>query len=932
MKNIFLVLSIIILPSILIAQNYSISGYIADTKDERLPSATVVVMSQIDSTMAGFALSANDGRFIIRDLEEGDYEVQVSYLGYEQHSQNVSLTPENSELDLNTIVLQTSSTQITEVVVKGENIPVQVKKDTIVYNADAFKTQPNDVVEDLLRQMPGIEVEDDGTIVAQGEEVQKVTVDGKEFFGNDPKIATKNLPAKAIDKVEIFDKKSDQAEFSGIDDGERTKTMNLELKEDYKKGFFGNVEAGGGYEEMVDETRYKTRGNINRFSKKSQISIIGNLNNINEQGFSTGDYMSFMTSMGGFGGGRNRQGNSGISINQGLSDGYVNTGAGGININYDLTDKTDINASYFINDVSNDINSITMRESFVNGGRSIFSDDILNQLSDNRNHNITLRVEHEIDSTQDVRLESSLKINDANLTNTELSSAADEAGNLINTGVRDYESTGDNITPAGSLLYRKKIGRKSPWVVTLKGTLNQTSSDSEGDLNSETDFAPDDPSMDLKQILLQNQLNKDDENAYRIDATLTQPLGNNQYLDYSYRRSNTSNDVATEVYDIDGSMSTFNEALSTMYIRDYTYDRVGLSWQYSGDQSSITLGGQVQKSVLDGQLFDTNQNIYNDNVAFLPSAQFRYEIDRGHNFRIRYSTDINQPSLTQLQPVVDQSDPLNLYVGNPDLEVEYGHNLRMNYIKWDQFNFSSLFAFMTINYKRDNIINQVFIDENFVQTTSPVNVSDDLSVRTNISYSRPIRSIGAKVRVGLNNTYQNSIQFINTIKNDVNRYNTGLSLTLENRNKEKYSLSASSRWTYNTNVYSENSDQNLSYLNQSYEVGARLDAIKGWSFASDLDLRYYSEQDFSPSETIPIWKASISKYFLPGDKGEFRISAFDLLNKNAGINRTSNANYVENEFVNSLGRYFMASFLYSFSSAGGEAAGGSSKTRMIRMH
>jgi len=682
-----------------IAQTYSIQGSITDENDEQLQSATVVILSQIDSTMAGFALSANDGRFIVRDLEEGEYLLQVSFLGYEQYSAKVSAANSEYEVDVKTIQLLPAANQIQEIVVKGETTPIEVKKDTIVYNANAFKTQPNDVVEDLLRQMPGVEVEDDGTIVAQGEEVEKVTVDGKDFFGNDPSIATKNLPAKAIDKVEFFDQKSDRTEFTGVDDGERTKTMNLELKEDYKKGFFGNTEVAGGYDNSTEEARYS---------------------------------------------------------------------------------KTEINLSYFVNDILSDISSRALRETFINDSRSFFSDD-----------------------------------------------------QVQNTGNTSYNSNANQFTPSGSLLYRKRLGNDAPWVVTLEGNLNKTNNDANGDLNSDNDFAPSDPTMDLRQILLQEQLERDDENTYRIDATITQPIGNRQYLDYSFRHSNTSNDVSTDVFDIDDDIQTLNNLLSTQYTRDFSYNRYGVAWQKEGDNSSLSLGTYLQQSQLNGDIENLASPIDNSNIAILPTARYRYEIDRGHNFSLRYRTSINQPTLEQLQPVLDVTDPINLYVGNPDLEVEYRHNLRMNYIKWDQFNFSSLFAFMTV-------------------------------------------------------------------------------------------------LTYNTNMYSENSDQNLSFVNQSYQMGARLDAIKSWSFATDMDVRHYSAQNFSPEETIPIWTASISKYFMEGDKGELRISAYDLLNQNQSINRVSNANYVENETINTLGRYIMASFLYSFTSTGGEA-GGAKPKRMFMM-
>ena len=232
-----------------------------------------------------------------------------------------------------------------------------------------------------------------------------------------------------------------------------------------------------------------------------------------------------MSSMGNLGRRGGRQGNSGISINQGLSDGYVDTGAAGINFNYDLTPETEINLSYFVNDIVSEISSITMRETFIDDSNSFFSNEQLDQISDNKSHTINLRVEQEIDSTQDIRLESSLKINDGSLTSSELSNITNEAGSLENTGNTSYDSQADQITPSGSLLYRKRLGSNAPWVMTLEGTLNKTNNDGEGNLNSDNDFAPSDPTMDLRQLLLQRQLESDDENAYRIDATLTQPLG-----------------------------------------------------------------------------------------------------------------------------------------------------------------------------------------------------------------------------------------------------------------------------------------------------------------------------------------------------------------------------------------------------------------------
>ena len=330
----YLTILLLLFASVAISQSsYDLEGVVLGDDEAPLMSATVVLLNQADSTLLSFGLTDDKGRFKIMDVAQGKVIMQVTFLGYEQQSIPIDIN-ESFNPKLPAIQLSKAEYALEEVEITGEHVPIVVKKDTLEYNAAAFETQPNEVVEDLLRKLPGVEVDSDGTITAQGEEVQNVTVDGKKFFGEDPTIATRNLPADAIDKVQIFDKRSDIAEFSGMDDGEREKTINLELKEDRRKGQFGTVEAGYG-----TDSRYKGRLSLNRFSTKTQISAIGNFNNINEQGFSSRDFVSFMQGIG-F---RNR--GNGLAVNNGLSNGFVTTNAGGLNINHDISSKVDVTFS-----------------------------------------------------------------------------------------------------------------------------------------------------------------------------------------------------------------------------------------------------------------------------------------------------------------------------------------------------------------------------------------------------------------------------------------------------------------------------------------------------------------------------------------------------------------------------------------------------------
>ena len=327
----------------------TISGIVSDTSNTPLLGATVVVLQAKDSVLKSFALSDKEGNFAIKRVAAGEYILQITFIGYQKVSQPFSIKPDQSAWDAGTFILQPEILTADEVSIEADRTPILMKGDTIQYNADAFKTQPNAVVEDLLKKLPGVEVERDGTVKAQGETVQKVLVDGKEFFGDDPKMATKNLPADAVDNVQVFDKKSEMAEFTGVDDGNEQKTINLELKEDKKQGVFGNVTAGYG-----TDNRYESRLNLNRFNDKLQFSAIGMANNTNRQGFSIGDYINLMGGMsnlmGGGGGSFSLSLNTeevGIPLENGLNNGFVNTGAGGINFNYDLGKNTSLSTSYF---------------------------------------------------------------------------------------------------------------------------------------------------------------------------------------------------------------------------------------------------------------------------------------------------------------------------------------------------------------------------------------------------------------------------------------------------------------------------------------------------------------------------------------------------------------------------------------------------------
>jgi hypothetical protein len=610
------------------------------------------------------------------------------------------------------------------------------------------------------------------------------------------------------------------------------------------------------------------------------------------------------------------------SSDNSLSDGFVNTNAGGLNLNYDFAEKTKLNVAYFINDIENDISTVIRREYFLDETEGYFSNDDQAQINSSINHRINSQFDHEIDSTQNLRLKASLVLNEGQLDNITYNNVELLSSLIENESTKEYRTVGNSNQYSGGMTYRKKLGESRKRIFTLETSLNDLSDETTGNLDSEITFKPYDPLLAISELIAQRQLQTNNETNYSILGSYVEPLGGGRYLEFSYRRQNYNTDLVRDVYDNIGGMEDFNLALSNDYTRDFTYDRYGLTYQWNTEQTNFSAEANVQQSHLDGVFNLTQEKVNFDNLAFLPRISLRHEIATGRNISVRYSTSVNEPSLDQLQPIINNSDPLNIYIGNPDLKTEYRHSLRANYIHFDQFSFRSLFAFFTANYSRNKITNQTIINDRFVKTTTPVNVEEDLTMNLRLNYSMPIRALGMKIRVSSRLGYSNSILFINTIENDVNRYSSNLGLTLENRDKEYFDLSVGGRWTYQDNIYSVSSNQNFNFLNQNYNTRASITAIKNWNLESTLDVDIYSQQAFGEAQTIPIWSASLSRYLLENNRLEIKLSVFDLLNKNQGVDRSSELNYIENSVSNSLGRYGMLSAIYRLSAYGEESSGG----------
>ncbi|MBN8680294.1 MAG: outer membrane beta-barrel protein [Chitinophagales bacterium] len=914
MKRIFYITLLLLAPLWLNAQNIQLEGIVTDTSGMALPAANVVLLDAKDSLFVVYALTDAQGHFTLKRVETGKYLLQVSYLGHRHHWQALQVQGGQTKIDLGNIRMEPASTLLNDVEVTAERVPLTMSRDTLEYNAQAFKTQPGAVVEDLLKKLPGIQVQPDGTIKAQGKTVQNVLVEGKEFFGNDPKIATKNLPADAVNKVQVFDKKSEAAEFTGIEDGRDERTINLKLKDDKKQGYFGKANIGAG-----TEGRYEGNFNVNRFGRKTQMSALGMANNNNNQAFSFNDYINFMGGLGNFmsggsGGGRMRLSfnieDGGMPMGPGLDRGFTESWAGGANFNTDFSKRTSLSANYFYNRIENDLERNSNRINTL-GDNAFNSTETEDRLNRNANHRLNLTLKHKLDSFQNLTFRSRLSMNDGLFKSLGQTATFNTEGVAENRGTRDYYTDGQTYRGDASLTWRRRFGKKGRALVA-NANANFGNDQRNGNLGSLNEFLQLSPPESF--AVNQRQVYTDDANNYGGYLAYTEPLGKRRYLETRVEHQEYANNTNKNFYDRITTPTpgeVFNPLLSSQFKRDYSYDRAGLNLMQNREKYNLTLGAAVQHSQLDGVVAGLENPISRGFTRVLPSAFFNYDLKTSRHINLEYNTSLREPTLEQLQPAVDNSDPLNVYAGNPDLKPEYAHNLMTSFMNFDQFNMSSFFVSLSGTYTTDRITNAALVDSLFRRSIRPVNVKQDVSVTAYTSYNTPIRPVKMNVNLRLNNTYNRGILFVNDIENNTDRWLNSLEISFDNRRKTKADWTIGAEVSRNSTRYSVSTQLNQDFINQRYFGELTVFPTKKWALGTGIDCTVYSAENFGEQRIVPLWRASITRYVLKNNKGQLKLSAADLLNRNIGIIRTSQFNYLEEERVRNLARYFMLSFSYS---------------------
>jgi 5-hydroxyisourate hydrolase-like protein (transthyretin family) len=917
MKKIYLLTITCFLYFISQAQkNGSVTGTVFDTLSKQpVAAATITLLQKKDSSLVTFTMTDSKGQFELTGLAKGNYRLLVTHVNYHNTSEYFTIDDDHKLITLPNIIMNDVTRVLREVVVTAEAPPVTLNGDMVEYNAGSFKTPPNATVEQMFKKMPGMKVEKDGTVKAQGQQVTKVLVEGKEFFGNDPKMATRNLPADAIDKVQVYDKNSDQAQLTGFDDGNSEKTINLILKKDKKKGMFGKAMAGGG-----TNNRYEGRFNVNSYKGARQLSVIGMGNNTNSEGFSFMDIQNFTGANnmkpGGIDITINNDGQSGM---QGTNNGIRTVWGGGFNYNNLIGKKTNFTSNYFYNRYSPNTESYIQRQYFLPDSSYLYNQHALTK-SINNSHTINLSADIDIDSFHSIKISPSLFYQQTQKSTVSdyYTLAPDDTPGT--SGMSDNKANSQGYNFKNELLFRKKFRQRGrTFSLSLQNNLNEN--DGDGSLTSINTWRNTAGAVIRTDSINQYNTNSSDLTSYKARAAYTEPVFKRSLLEFSLTKSNSKNTAQKTTFDYNtasGKFDRLNDPLTNDYETSYGYNSAGIQWQMQQKKLNISAGVKWQQADLEGKIIAGTKDslITKTFYNLLPGARIQYNFNKYRNLRLKYSTNTNQPGISQLQPVPDNSDPLNIKAGNADLKQELAHNMQLMYSSVNPFKNKNLFAFINLRRTDNKIVNYDTIDAVGVKTTRPVNVNGAYEITGTVDVGLPVRFLKGIVAFRTYGGYTNNKNFINAAANTINSLTLGPEVRLEMNPSDKLNVSLIAGMDYYKTEYSLQPSLNTEYFNQQYSSDINLQLPKNFYFNTEFTYSINNQRASGFNARVPLWNASLSKQFLKFNRGELKLTAFDLLNRNIGVSRSSSQNYIEDKRVNSLQRFFMLSFTYSLNKSG----------------
>lgn len=894
------------------AQTVSVSGIAVDANDNTPLIGTHIFLK--NATHNQTTISDFKGNFEFKNVADGTYDLEISYIGYQTFSKVIQVN--GTSVNLGNLKIE-EGVELDEIQVVEKVLPVIQLEDTTQFNADAYKTLPDADASDLIEKMPTVVI-DNGTIQAQGENVKKVLVDGKPFFGNDPTAALKNLPAEVIDKIQIYDEQSDQAKFTGFDDGETSKTINIITKKNMQNGQFGKIYAGYGY-----ENKYQAGGNINFFNSDQRISVIGLSNNINVQNFSTEDLLGVVGSSGGGrggrrgGGGRGGRGQQGVSANDFLisqQGGITSTNAFGINFSDKWGEKLDVSASYFFNQSDNATEQILSQQYFDSDGlNELYSEESFTE-STNLNHRFTGVFDYKLNENNSLILRSNAtwQSNDGQ---ENVFGQTVFNSNILNQAESNFAADLNALNLSNSLLWRHRFEKRGrTFSINLTNGFAPKSGES---------YLLSDNLFDTETTTF-NQFSTLDNNQWSLSTNVryTEPISEKSQIMLEYQASYQQEESTKETYDFEESTQeydAFNQDLSNVFSNDYFSQSVGSGLRFSSGKWRLMAGGKVQwAELLTEQTLPYEATTDNNFLNVLPMAMVSFRPSRTEDFRMMYRTSTDLPSIEQLQNVADNSNPLQLSIGNSNLLQAYQHSLRGKYSKTNTEKSSVFFAMLSGTLTNNYIANSTYLSaadydaslEEDAQITVPVNLDGYYNLRSFVTYGFPVLFVKSNLNIDLTANHTHTPGLIEEELNYANNSNAGIGLTLASNVSDRIDFTISSRSNFNFVTNTLQTASNTNYLNQKTKLKFNWVLGNGIVFRTDLTHDFYNGLSEDFDQNYLLWNMSIGKKIFKNDRGEISLTVFDLLNQNNALTRNVTEVYTEDVQTNVLQQYVMLGFKY----------------------
>lgn len=898
-------------------EEFKLSGTIIDQSvNTPLPGANVLLIHARDSNYRKGTTSDANGRFTIANLKRGRYRLQASFIGYSTLSKDSVFL--FNDLDLGNLYIEPSSTELSDVTVEERQIRVEIKGDTTQYNANAYKVNPDATAEDLVKKMPGV-TQENGTMKVNGEDVQRVLVNGRPYFGDDPSATLKNLPANMVDKVQVFDQQSEQAAFTGFNDGSGTRTINIITNQAIGDGSFGKIYGAYGTDDF-----YNAGISLNYFKGSRKFSVVGMSNNINQQNFSSEDLLGINSASGNQnrmrGPWRGQQSNFTNNNQQGIATTHS------LGLNYtNRFGKVSFSGSYFGN-LSDRLQISDMNRNFIYSSDSLLSYSENGRTTNNTwNHRVNLRMDIPIDSTSAITIIPKFSFqqsqNDVSLLGYNFRSE-----NTIESFMSNLNGTEmSGYTFNNNLTYRKRLKKKGR-TVSLEWTTDLSDKTGDGYLNSLNEYYY---SGDSLQIL--DQVNDQDSRNHTQSANLTytEPMGDNGQLQITYNPSFTWSRANKFTLNYDSTVSDHNitdTALSSSFSTDYIAQKGGLTYRFNKENKfNYHIGITAQYATLTSdQTYPLAFGIHKNFFSLLPNATLYYALNKQSNLRFNYRTSTDAPSASQLQDVIDNTNTLLLKGGNPDLVQSYTHRL---FGRWMKSNtnagtsvFWMIFGSLTENYignsafiaESDTMLNENVLLKKGAQYNRYENMSGNHMLRTYASFGFPMAPIKSNVNLNLGAHYNRTPGLVNDLKNLSSSYTFTGGLTVASNFSEKidFSLTMNSSYAVVRNSLQTGSDNNYFIQNSTGKINWIFG--KGFVVATDLTHSMYRGLEKEFNQDFILWNAGFGYKFLKDRLLDVRIIAYDILNENNSISRTVTETYIEDTRTNVMNRYFQLQVTYTF--------------------